>query len=205
MSNVSPSCPIHSHHREHFPLLESETPASLVLMLYVNLTAQYLKQQFQEMTETSRRTPFPSLVMPGAWFSTSTNKTCSTVTNQSICPDFKTRLHPGEMWIQDWPYIGRIYLTIFDLEDREVEVCSLITGRKTNSYFKDHSSCPWLQDCQWKLALTQEVAGQLWHIFLLGIGSTPKRQKSDLIPRSCWGTIRSKKSQDTHGWEAQRA
>lgn len=130
--------------------------------------------------------------MPGTWFSTSTNKTCSTVTNQSICPDFKTRLHPGEMWIQDWPYIGRIYLTIFDLEDGEVEVRSLVTGRKPNSYFKDHSSSPWLQDCQWKLALTQEAAGQLLHIFLLGIGSTPKRQKSDLIPRSCWGTIRSK-------------
>lgn len=82
------------------------------------------------------------------------------------------------MWIQDWPYIGRIYLTIFDLEDGEVEVRSLVTGRKPNSYFKDHSSSPWLQDCQWKLALTQEAAGQLLHIFLLG--KYPKEAKIGL-------------------------
>lgn len=62
MSKVPASRPTHRHHREHLPLLESETPASLALMLNVNLTAQYLKQQLQEIkTETSRRTPSPAL------------------------------------------------------------------------------------------------------------------------------------------------
>lgn len=78
-------------------------------------------------------------------------------------------------------------MTIFDLEDGEVEVGSLVTGRKPDSYFKDHSSSAWPQDCHWKLALTQEAAGQLLHIFLLGTGSTPKRQKSDLIPKILLG------------------
>lgn len=53
-------------------------------------------------------------------------------------------------------YIGRIHLTSFDLEDGEVEVHSLVTGRKPNSYFKDHSSSPWPQDRQWKLRKRQD-------------------------------------------------
>lgn len=55
-------------------------------------------------------------------------------------------------------------------------------------------------------ALTQKAAGQLLHIFLLGIGSTPKEAKIGLDTKILLGyNWAKKKSQDTHGWEALRA
>lgn len=49
-------------------------------------------------------------------------------------------------------------------------------------------------------ALTQEAAGQLLHIFLLGIGSTPKEAKIGLDTKILLGYNWAKKKISRHPW-----